>query len=91
MEDPLDQTVHPVVPVLVNDDGDETAAPAKGVKREHLAPARSAREVKRERKDRGPCKGSEKREDRSPRKGSGKREDSSLCLCQRPLPKDIDA
>ena len=46
VEDPLDQTVHPVVPVLVNDDGDETAAPAKGVKREHLAPAR---EVKRER------------------------------------------
>jgi hypothetical protein len=75
VEDPLDQTVHPVVPVLVNDDGDETAAPAKGVKREHLAPAR---EVKRERTE-------------APAREVKKREDSSLCLCQQPLPKDIDA
>ena len=84
VEDPLDQTVHPVVPVLVNDDGDETAAPAKGVKREHLAPAR---EVKRERereKDRGPCKGSERERTEAPAREVKKREDSSLCLCSSP-------
>jgi hypothetical protein len=91
VEDPLDQTVHPVVPVLVNDDGDEPAAPAKGVKREHLAPAREVKRERERKRTEAPAREVKRERTEAPAREVKKREDSSLCLCQQPLPKDIDA